>query len=358
MKVRIVARKALGVVAIVCAILIAVGIACETRYSEAGEDVSKLLQKMQQGEIATSYVGEMHTIQFSGTPRIRRYAVMRQGPSVERKEFIAEQGGKLEITLSDGEYTWSYIPSRRMVIKRPALDPEEMLRLKRKSFELIERNYAIHIEREEVNIGGRKAAVIELIPNDQASRPIRRMWVDKENGVALRTEVIGPDRSMMLLSYFSKIRFAPRLSAENFVLKVPKNTAVRPVVEEAHYTMESVRASVDFRVLTPRLLPKGFALLRVLVRSYPRAEEIQIQYSDGLSMLSLFQDRRAASTPSAPPGSQIARARRPTVVGGAEGSFYNLGFLRLVEWRKKGNALALVGELEEAEMLRVAESVE
>ena len=99
-------------------------------------------------------------------------------------------------------------------------------------------------------------------------------------------------------------------------------------------------------------------MLRVLVRSYPTAKEIQIQYSDGLSMLSLFQDRRGGPTPSAPPGSQIARARRPIMVKGSEGSFYDLGFLRLVEWRMNGNSLALVGELEEGEMLKVAQSVE
>ena len=162
----------------------------------------------------------------------------------------------------------------------------------------------------------------------------------------------------MLLSYFSKIRFAPRLSAENFVLRVPRDTAVRPVIEEAHYNIESVRSSVDFPVLTPQYLPRGFTLLRILIRSYPRAKEIQIQYSDGLSMLSLFQDRRRKSTASAPAGSSIARARRPIEVGEAEGSLYNLGLLRLVNWRQNDNALALVGELEEAEMLKVAKSVE
>ncbi len=352
------ARAVLGHLPLVCALAVSLALGCLAGHSEAGDEVSILLQKMQQAEVGTSYEGELHVVQFSGTPKTLRYAIMRQGPNVERKEFLADQGGKLEVTLSDGKHTWTYMPSRRMVIKRPAPDLEEVRELRRKAFELIQQNYAVRVEQEEVNIGGRKAVVIELIPEDQSTRPIRRMWVDRESGVPLRTEVVGTDRSVVLLSYFSKISFAPRLPAEHFVLKVPKNTAVRPVIEKAYNDLEPVRSSVAFPVLTPRYLPKGFAFMRVLVRSHPREDEIQIQYSDGLSMLSLFQDRRITSSPSAPPGSPIARTRRPVAVGEAKGSFYDLGFLRLVEWKNKGNALALVGELEESEMLNVARSVE
>jgi outer membrane lipoprotein-sorting protein len=294
----------------------------------------------------TPYRGRKVVIDFGRRgPDVTGMTVSCEPGGRERREFNGSHG----VLILDGQSEWQYLPAQGLLIKRPAqaergeqLRPEQ-LRRALESYDV--RAVAVGI------VAGRPSRVLEFLPREAGSRPRRRVWVDVQSGLILRTEVYDTESRLSWLSVFEELEYRPRLDPETFTMRVPPGTRLVEAGPDPCLEPAAAEAAAGLPVPLPAYLPAGFA--RQCIRAHRKREygEIQVVFGDGLSLLSLF-----ASTRFKDPGGD-AHAADVVEIGPWHGRWYDRGLVTGVSWRTPWANLALLGELSRPELQRVAGSV-
>ena len=316
------------------------------------KSVKELLEKITEAGLKSSYQGERFIFNFyTPKPNVIRYQIIRIRAGLEKKILKSLENKDERIILKDGKNLWEYIPSQKMVIKR-SVDPfKDRAYTLFKNIDLLKKNYSIRIIEDDIKIVDRKSTLVELSPKNK-KRARYRIWIDKERGIGLRTEIYSPENKLIILSFYSKIDFTPPPDKHKFVLMVPKNTTLHAVKERRNLELVNIESLVDFEAQLPKILPKGFVISGGRVKTFKTTKELHIHYSDGLSGISLFENSS---------GKMYTRNNTPirsADINGNLGNFYKVGLVRILEWQSKGITIALVGELEEEEFLKIAKSIE
>jgi len=292
------------------------------------------------------YRGRKVVIDFTQRgPQVTSMSVLCQPGGRERREFHATRG----VLVFDGRSSWQYVPERGIVIRRPSrgegqetLRPEQVRRASA--------SYEVRGVTAEP-IAGRRSRALEFIPRQAGSRPRRRVWVDAETGLILRTEVYGTDDRLSWLSVFEELEYRPVVDQALFTMRVPAGARVVDAGEEPCLDPEAAERISGLPVMLPAYLPEGFARQCIRARRQRDYREIQVVFGDGLSLLSLF-----AGTKFHDPGAGAAAAPQ-FEIGPWTGQWHELGLVRGISWRTPWARLALLGELSREEMRRIAASV-
>lgn len=292
------------------------------------------------------YRGRKVVVDFTRRgPEVTTMSVLCEPGVRERREFHSSHG----VMILDGQTDWQYLPDRGLVIKRPAqaergeqLRPEQ-LRRALESYEVRAVGAGV--------VAGRSSRTLDFVPRDAGSRPRRRVWVDAETGLFLRTEVYDTDNRLSWLSVFEELQYRPILDAAVFALRVPPGTRVVEAAADPCLERAAAERAAGLPVPLPEYLPAGFARQCIRARRRHDYGEIQVVFGDGLSLLSLF-----ASTRFKDPGAD-PRAAQAVEIGPWHGRWYDLGLVTGISWRTPWGHLALLGELSRTELLRVAGSV-
>ncbi|HEY5998039.1 MAG TPA: sigma-E factor regulatory protein RseB domain-containing protein [bacterium] len=293
----------------------------------------------------TAYRGRKVVIDFShASPQVTSMTVLCQPGGRERREFHATHG----LLVVDGQSSWQYLPDQGVVLKRRSRgEGGEQLRP-----ELLRRalaSYEVRVSASEP-VAGRRSRALEFMPRQGGSRPRRRIWVDEETGLVLRTEVYGTDSRLSSLTVFEDLEYRPALDAAIFTMRVPAGARVVEAGDEPCLEPEEAARVAGLAVTLPAYLPEGFARQCIRARRRRDYGEVQVVFGDGLSLLSLFE-----STSFRSPGP----AAGPAVpVGPWSGRWHALGLVSGISWRTPWANFALLGELSRDELLRVAGSVQ
>lgn len=323
--------------------------------AEITEPLSLLLLKMGTADLQISYRGDKTILNLSPySPKVYRFAITHVPPNLEYRRF--KEGAAVhgaELFVNDGKHLWQYFPQKHLVVRRPIFGPERKRESAQRVLELTLRNYAVDPPEEGPLIGERASVLLDFVPRFDPKRPRRKIWLDREKGLPLRTEVYGLNNQLSLVSYFESIVFDPVIEPEQFILKVPPGTVVKSLGEVAANTVQELDSLMGLKILLPRSIPRGFSLLSLQMNLRNGIKVAHLQYTDGLSTLSLFETAGKAGY-LAP---QRTGLTRTLDVGGKPGTLYNLGLLRLLRWQAEDLHLTVVGELEEEELIRFARSV-
>jgi outer membrane lipoprotein-sorting protein len=314
----------------------------------AAEDLSAVVHKLTQAQFSLSYHGERHVYNFHpSTPKVTTFRIVHT-PKGERREY---RTGRFSITvIDDGHHQWMYRPHQNLIVRRPSLSMEQRRSLAQRNAALLIKNYRIEVIQPEETMGGRTCMVAKFAPRFGVGRPVRTLWIDREKGLPLRTEVYDR-RGLRVMTFFSSITYSPPSSPEALALRVPPSTRLEAESEEYILSPASLAQAVDFPVLQPKKLPPGFALVNARLKGRGPTAELRLLYSDGLSALTLFERRQSFSHRTGGPKAT------PVALGDAEGLLYRRGLLRMVEWQRPPVALTLVGEVSEEELLETARSI-
>ena len=107
-----------------------------------------------------------------------------------------------------------------------------------------------------------------------------------------------------------------------------------------------------FSIGLPGYLPGGFVRKCVRARHSRDYGEVQVLYSDGLSLLSIFESTHFR------PLSEGGESRAVTVeVNGSPGRLQGLGLVSALSWQSPAAYITILGEVSRNEMLKVAESI-
>lgn len=294
----------------------------------------------------SGYRGRKVVVDFTPHgPQVTSMSVLCQPGGRERREFQAPHG----LLVVDGRHAWQYFPQRGVVVKRPArseggevLRPEQ-LRRALVSYEVISTPAA--------PVAGRSSRTLEFTPRQSGSRPRRRIWIDADTGLILRAEVYGPTGRLSWLSVFEDLEYHPALDVTAFTMPVPSGVRLMEVGAEPCLEPAQAARLAGLPVALPGYVPEGFERQCIRARRQRDYGEIQVVFGDGLSLLSLF-----ASTSYREPGAG-SPAGTAVAVGPWTGLLYDLGPVSGIAWQTPGAHLALLGELSQAELRKIAGSV-
>ena len=324
---------------------VSLSLAALLALAPAGVRAQQGLDELLPRAAQTAYRGRKVVVDFShASPQVTSMTVLCQPGGRERREFHATHG----LLVVDGEFSWQYLPEQGVVLKRPSRgEGGELLRPEQLRRALV--SYEVRVAPSDP-VAGRRSRALEFIPRQGGSRPRRRIWVDEETGLVLRTEVYGTDSRLSRLTVFEALEYRPTLDAAAFTMRVPAGARVVEAAPESCLEPEEAGRVAGLPVALPAYLPAGFARQCIRARRQRDYGEVQVVYGDGLSLLSLFE-----STGLRDPGG--AAAGPPVAVGRWTGRWHEMGLVTGISWGTPGAHFALLGELSREELRRIAGSV-
>ncbi len=143
-------------------------------------------------------------------------------------------------------------------------------------------NYQLKLEGED-RVAGLATQIVTIEPRD-AFRYGQRIWLEQETGLPLRSVLFGSDARVASQSLFAQIELGYRPSAAELGACADGSTPTATPGEQASGTPR----------WTVRDLPPGFRLLRAMHDAQRAGAEHQV-YSDGLALVSIYIEPRAAA---------------------------------------------------------------
>jgi len=312
----------------------------------AAADGKELLRRIGVTPTEMDYRGRQMVIDFSRlTPQVTRLTVVHQLGGKERREYH----GSRSIAVIDGDFFYQYHPAKNLVVKRklPGEGGYDSLRKENLRQTLV--SYDLQSSPSEP-IAGREAHMYAFLPKQAGSRPGRKVWVDVETGLVLRMEIYNTEETLYWLSVFEEIDYRYTVNPASFTMPVPAGVRVVEAGEEHCYTPVEAEEISGLPLTLPGYLPDGFVQKCIRARRSSSHGEIKVLYSDGLSLLTIFESSRPRSFRGADAG-------LPVRIGKDPASLNKLGLVSALNWESRGAYLTILGELSRDELLKVAGSV-
>jgi outer membrane lipoprotein-sorting protein len=314
--------------------------------SSSAADGKELLRRLGVTAREMNYRGQQMVIDFSRlTPQVTRLSVVYQQGGNERREYHGSQS----ISVIDGDYFYQYHPARSLVVKRKLPGEGGFDSLRKESLEQTLASYHLESSSSEP-IAGRAAHMYAFLPKEAGSRPGRKVWVDVETGLILRMEIYSPDEKLFWLSVFEDIEYTQSVNPASFTMPIPAGVRVVEVGEERCSSPAEAETIAGLPLTLPEYLPDGFARKCIRALRSMSHGEIKVLYSDGLSLLTIFESSRFR--PFGGAGSGL-----PVRVGESPASLHSMGLVSALNWESPGVYLTILGELSRQELLKVAGSV-
>lgn len=263
-----------------------------------------------------------------------------------RQEFVAPPRMKGDLIVDNGMTLWHFSPRTQKVELSPTRQWADRVpdRLR-----LLSRNYQMKVLGRE-KVAGRPTHVVELQPT-HAGRPSQRLWLDQVHGVPLRVERRSARGQLLERSEFSEIAFPEAMDPAQFQLELPANAAVTTSVRllASGRTFADLPEPLPFPARLPGFLPAGFEALDVHLFESKGVKSLHCRLSDGLTTLSLFMTDRVHHP-------ELEKAREIDLSPGRKAHLIEQSGRRMLCWSDARNGYAMIGELPEGELLKVARS--
>ncbi len=246
-------------------------------------------------------------------------------------------------SLSLGTRTYTYLPKENAL--RVAIGAQEA---SRRSLVQLLKNYKAEYAGN-ATVAGRAACIINLTGRHKGM-PAKKLWIDKERSVILRTIDYSANGDERNYTDITRIDFHARISADKFLL--PGTGSVKPIPVCEPADPSSLEKILGFPVTPPRYMPEGYELDSYHLFYSQCAcgrHSAQITYTDGLNVISVFERPLMGSCCAA---CRMSAGRcEGCAVGGCE-----MG--RAGSLRRGNKTVVVVGDLLPSEIKKIAESVD
>ena len=221
---------------------------------------------------------------FCGRTVTSAARMLRCGQAMWRVEYLSAPATGI-LTGSDGDIQWRLVPGRDVVI-RSASTPDDPRRL-------MENYRARHVGYEKV--AGRPVHVVNLI--DARGRLARRLFVDRERFVVLRSQVFDRRGRLVGETTIQQIHFLPQMPVNLF--QIPSDywppVAQKQSPRECAVSTEALGKAAGFQVAIPRWLPESYTLKAACMLRCAHScgcRVVHLRYSDGIRSLSVFETNK------------------------------------------------------------------
>jgi outer membrane lipoprotein-sorting protein len=315
-------------------------------FSAQTINAPELLRKAYAAEKTTAYSAVVEVRTAGGTT-----ATMKVWSSRGRKriEYLSEPA-RGQILIDDGRALYRLNEAEKAAVWMPTPEGSERL-------DLIFRNYKVTVEGTE-DVAGRKAFLLRIAPK-QPPGPSKRLWIDRETKLILRSESFASDGTLKTASRMTSLTLNPKLSEGLF--SIPEGWRIQkpPADEQTRWTASELSKRLGIKISEPGYLPPGFVLEGMyLVRmGMMRWEAAHIRYVDGLNSLSVFQ-RPLRQGPGQGRGRWGGWRWRGGRGPDTEQEAWAVGGVgRLIRVVRPGKMYIVVADLPEKELRKVADSL-
>lgn len=272
-----------------------------------------------------------------------------------RRESIRPNPGEVWLDNFDKAYTFQ--PREKRWQMRDTLLPRPQGRVGDVMRRLFKGELRATVEGQDT-IAGRACDIVRVGPPENAAQtgvPSRRFWIDRATGLRLKMEEVTPNGRVLSSSYLLSLDTHPNFRPDDFT--APKEAV--PMEEGLHgrrrtYKSYAEAAGEGVPLRQPAYLPTGFALRQVEVFGKDKGRPLVTQrFANGLTVLSLMQAPVGVVPPPPPVAGRIGNGPQAgAFLAGPRG-----GGERAYLWNDGGFSYALLGNLSDDEMKRIAASV-
>lgn len=204
---------------------------------------------------------------------------------------------------------------------------------------LLERNFETVVMSSDT-VAGRPADVVWV--RRPGESPVARFWLDRATRLVLRREVLDGDGQTLRASAFIRVTMGNSGT-------MPAATRTAPRASGAELGGAAVEELRDDGWHVPAALPTGLELVDARMKRSEDGDLLHLTYSDGVSTLSLFQQRGRLDADS-------LDGFRKIKVGGTR-VHASTSFPRRVVWSGGGTVFTLVAECQQATLSRVIDAL-
>jgi negative regulator of sigma E activity len=321
-----------------------------TPVATAGSDARPLIVAAVAAPKHVSFVGQMSSIRSGTTSALAIVSkIEHRAPDETRRTYLAPQVLYGQFVISRGATSWNIDPARKRVViseNHAAVDPVAVV----DDIALLDSNYRA-VRSASDDVANRKADVVDLVSRYTGERAMR-LWLDAQTHVVLAKEAYHSDGSLSWRTRFDDIRYVSGIPEAIFAGAVPAGfQTIHGRSYQETLAMPSSIPDAGFKPVTPKYLPEGFSLVGSDVSEVKGVRNLHLIYSDGVRMLSLFENstNRVTDFGNLTP--------QTTYFENHDAKYVRDGPTTLLAWREQGLAFTLVGDLELKELVRIAVSV-
>jgi len=268
------------------------------------------------------------------------YTETVDGPKGLRRIDYKEPPWFADVTVLEGpQFLYHLNRQRGVALRQDAAAGAMLAGVQDAGMALLRKNYSVSVMGIE-NLAGRDCLILEIMPTpDRAGNPWRRLFVDRHTNLPLRIENANGAGMLTNTKTVRRIAYDVRRGEAFFGLPDDVTVKTDPVGRGAAIEVgQELEKQAGFGPLLPEHVPDGYVFAGALVIRSNGARAVHIMYFDGLSTISLFEER----------------TKNGRDFGGwGEGG---MGAHEL-SWMRQGIGFTLLGDILPQELLRMRDSM-
>ncbi|MBV9233540.1 MAG: DUF4367 domain-containing protein [Candidatus Eremiobacteraeota bacterium] len=297
---------------------------------------------------SVSYTGTVTAVRI-GNQRSEAsvYRIEHRAPDLTRRSYTAPAELMGDSMISRGEVVYAVDPRRHRVVQthNGALDDRVAYD---NSYALLLQNYRL-IAKPDETYDGRPVAEILLV-NKYTARTTMLLRIDRQTKIVLDKQQFATDGSFVSEMRFEQVQYATPPDGD---FALPKGYDVVPGPTYAARTTDpqAPARSAGFPAVEPKALADGFAPVEASIVDMRGVRTLHVLYCDGIRTVSLFENASSTTLDTA------GLASQSTTVGNRSAQYAEDGATALLAWSDATLHYALVGELTQSELRRIAASI-
>ena len=294
-----------------------------------------------------SYRGRMMFTQWFGKQARAEDIDVYWSAGRSRREFLAPDGSKTRVIISDGERQEVHLVKKGRVLQGDAVKSYEKVMPPDSERKLLLKNYRLTASGPET-IAGRPCWVLRIDPI-LAGKPAQKLWLDQQTHVVLENKRYIPKRSFAAMIRYT--RFVPDEQLPDELFRLEASTAPATPgkgLEPDFLTLEQLNAATGKDAKLPAELPSGFQFESADFFMIGKQTVRHARYTDGLSVLSLFLTDKPVRVPK---GERLHASGLP----GASLRLSSAG--KVLRWRRGRLHLTLLGDVTRELLQQLASSL-
>ncbi len=283
--------------------------------------------------------------------------VSHRAPSLRRIDYLAPDAQRGRSWVSDETQEWQFDPEKKQLLHRRLAPNADAVADAAARYDLLRANYILQVVPQAKTWADRKAFVVTITRKADRT-PARRLWIDAASGVVLKRESYREDGKLALTVAYSDINFHVPLPRAVFDLSaLASRPGVRQIEEkpsaETTQPLASVGKLLGGKAVAPGSLA-GYQLVSAALAGSGARPLLHLRYSDGLNLVSLFeQPRTQLKRPT-----RVPSAMRPAQIGRHAGYVSRRASLTLFNWDMGPLNVTLMGEIAEPSLHALALAAE
>ncbi len=297
-------------------------------------------------------------VSYSGTVEVTKigahgaessiFDIEHRAPDLTRKTYSspADVGGDAVIIVGNRSYDIDVKRSRVVTSENDALNDPASLSA---NYLLLRRNYTA-VAKDDDTFAGRPTSVIALV-SDYSRRSVLVVRIDRTTKLVLDKQQYAADGTLVVEMRFVRVKYAAQMPDADFTIPTGLVQVAGPKRGVPSEAIDALVAQAGFAAHDPKFLPLGFSPVEGSVETIQGVRTLHLLYSDGIRMVSLFEN---AGAPSADLSRYHAQA---THVAGGNGQYAEAGPTTILAWTNGNLNCTLVGEMQLDELRKIASSI-